>query len=207
MVKIVLVLSLLVACNKKADPPAQGSAVATETEKVKPPAGDADRVDILSRHRDIATKEDLAMDPVVIHFHKFAVKKASFDPKNLEGGTATIELDPSSIDSASEERDTDLKSDAYLDIAKFAMVTVDVTNVKKQGDGTYTADAAVACHGITKTYPVKFSVLATTADSVRIKGEHAFSRLDFKIGVDPANDPTERIDPQLIIQWVLTLKR
>jgi polyisoprenoid-binding protein YceI len=79
--------------------------------------------------------------------------------------------------------------------------------VKKQTGNTYTADATVACHGITKTYSVTFDVVTTTADSVRIKGEYAFSRLDFAIGIDPATDPTERISPALIIQWVLTLKK
>jgi len=79
--------------------------------------------------------------------------------------------------------------------------------VKKQSATRYTADAAVASHGLTKTYPVTFDVLATTADTVRIKGEQAFSRLDFAIGVDPAKDPTERVDTALTIQWTLTLKK
>jgi polyisoprenoid-binding protein YceI len=78
--------------------------------------------------------------------------------------------------------------------------------VKKQTDTTYAGDATVACRGITKTYPLTFEVLATTADSVRIKGELAFSRLDFSIGVDPAKDPTERVDTPLTIRWLLTVK-
>ena len=85
--------------------------------------------------------------------------------------------------------------------------TTGVANVKKQADTKYTADATVACHGVTKTYAVTFEVLATTTDTVRIKGEHAFSRLDFAIGVDPATDPTERVDTALTIQWTLTLKK
>ena len=51
-----------------------------------------------------------------------------------------------------------------------------------------------------------FAVVATTKDSVRIKGEHTFSRLDFAVGIDPAKDPSERIDTPLVIQWLLTLK-
>ena len=59
---------------------------------------------------------------------------------------------------------------------------------------------------MTKTYPVTFEVLATTADTVRIKGEHAFSRLDFALGTDPDKDPEQRIDTALTIQLVLTLR-
>ena len=184
----------LVGCKNNAPKPA-------------PPAAEPDRVEVLARHRSIAMQADLDSDPVVVRFEKVTVIKASFDPKNLEGGTATIELDPTSIKTGDEERDTDLKSVDWFDVAKFATITINVANVKKQADTRYTADAAVASHGMTKTYAVTFEVLATTADTVRIKGEHAFSRLDFGIGVDPAKDPTERVDTALTIQWTLTLKK
>jgi polyisoprenoid-binding protein YceI len=186
----------LAACKKTADQPAPAAKPA-----------EPDRVEVLARHLPAAGSADLASDPVVVHFDKFTVTKASFDPKNLEGGTATIVLDPTSIKTGNEERDGDLKSVEFFDVAKFATITVDVAHVKKQTDSKYTADATVGCHGVTKTYPVTFEVLSTTADSVQIKGEHAFSRLDFSIGVDPATDPTERIAAPLTIQWVLTLKK
>ncbi len=185
----------LVGCHKSADKPDRGSAAA------------ADHVEVLARHLPAAGKEDLASDPVVVRFEKFAVTKARFDPRNLEGGTATVELDLTSIKTGSEERDNDLKSPEFFDVANFATVTIDVANVKKQAGSRYTADATVSCHGVTKTYPVTFEVVATTADTVRIKGEHAFSRLDFAIGIDPATDPTERIDTALTIQWELTLHK
>lgn len=196
-------------CKKAADKAAPGSAAPTSAEATQPnpAAADADHVEVLARHLPAAGKADLDADPVMVRFDKFAVTKASFDPNHLEGGTATIELDPTSIKTGNEERDSDLKSPDYIDVAKFATITIDVANVKKQAGTTYTADATVACHGATKTYSVTFEVLATTADSVRIKGEHAFSRLDFAVGIDPATDPTERISPALIIQWVLTLKK
>jgi len=209
---LILSTTLAIAgCKKTADEPDRGSAAPTTASKTPPPkparpASDADRVEVLARHLPAAGQADLDSDPVVVHFDKLAITKASFDPKNLEGGTASIELDLASIKTGSDERDSDLKSPEFLDAARFATITVDVTNVKKRADTTYTADATVACHGVTKTYPVTFEVLATTASSVRIKGEHAFSRLDFAIGVDPAKDPTERIHPGLIIQWMLTLQ-
>ena len=188
----------LVACKNTADRPNQPTSE---------PGAQADRVEVLARHRAIAGQADLDSDPVVVHFDKIAVTKASFDPKNLEGATATIELDPTSIKTGDEERDTDLKSAEFLDVATFATITVDVANVQKQAATKYTADATIACHGVTRTYPVTFEVLATTADTVRIKGEHAFSRLDFAVGVDPAKDASERVDTALIIQWTLTLKK
>ena len=172
----------------------------------RPPAANADRVEVLARHNKRASSEDLDTDPVVVHFDKFAVAKAHFDPTNLEGGTATIELDLASIKTGSIERDEDLKSPEYFDLARFATATIEVANVKKQADTKYTAAATVAFHGVTKTYQVTFEVLATTADTVRIKGEHAFSRLDFSLSSDPDKDPEQRIDAMLTIQLVITLK-
>ncbi|MEP6859580.1 MAG: YceI family protein [Deltaproteobacteria bacterium] len=189
----------LTACKKPADNPDHGSAAPRISAA-------PDRVEVLARHRATAGKEDLDADPVVVHFDRFAVTKAHFDPKHLEGGTATIELDPTSIKTGNTERDDDLKSPAYVDVGQFATITVDVANVKHQAGAKYTADATVACHGVTKVYPVTFEVLATSEDTIRIEGEHPFSRLDFSIGIDPAKDPSERIDTALIIQWTLTLK-
>src|SRR5215468_2903782 len=100
----------LAGCNKTTtDSPASGSPAPTPAaEPPKPtPAADGDRVEVLARHRPNAGQEDLDADPVVVRFHKFAVTKASFDPKNLEGGTATLELDMASITSGSVERDED----------------------------------------------------------------------------------------------------
>ena len=195
----------IASCKNTADQPDRSAAPTKPTRP--PPAAAGDRVDVLARHRPNAGQADLDSDPVVVHFDKFAVTKASFDPKNLEGGTATIELDLASIKSGSQERDDDLKSPEFLDVAKFATAVIEVANVKKQADARYTADATVKLRGTTKTYPVTFEVLSTTADTVRIKGEHAFSRLDFSIGVDPAKDPTERVDTALTIQFVLTLQQ
>lgn len=192
--KTLTALCFLALIGCKNDPPAPAAA---------PP----DRIEVLARHRSIASQDDIASDPVVVRFEKFAVTKASFDPKNLEGGTATITLDPTSIKTGSRERDTDLQAPEWLDAGKFATITIDVANVKKQADTKYTADATVGSHGLTKTYPVTFEVVGTTANSVSIKGEQPFSRLDFAIGVDPAMDPTERVDTALTIQWTLTLKK
>ena len=198
---LVVVTAALAAsgCKKTADPPERGLA-ATAT------APEPDRIEVLARHRAVAGSEDLATDPVVVHFDRFAVTKARFDPAHLEGGTATLELDMTSIKTGSEERDRDLESPDYLDASRFATATVNVANVKQQAGSTYTADATVAFRDVTKTYPVTFAVIAKTGTSVRIKGELTFSRLDFAVGIDPATDPSERIDTPLVIQWVLTLE-
>ncbi|MDB4962430.1 MAG: YceI family protein [Myxococcales bacterium] len=145
-------------------------------------------------------------DPVTVKFEKFAVTKATFDPKNVEGGTATIELDLASLNSASEKRDAHLKSESYINLSKYTTATIDIGNVKKKDGATYTADAKVKFRDIEKTYPVTFEVVGSTEDSIRVKGEHEFPRADFKVGKDNS-DPDESVAGPLKVKLQLTLKK
>ncbi|HEY1549686.1 MAG TPA: YceI family protein [Kofleriaceae bacterium] len=172
------------------------------TKPTPPKAGEADHIVVLAHH-----KPAKPTDPVVVQFDKFRVTKASFDPKTIEGGTATIEIDLASLHTGSGERDDDLRSENFIDVGKFATVVIDVANVKKQHGTTYSADATVALRGATKTYPVTFDVIEQTDDHIRIKGEQAFSRLDFTVGTDPASDPRQQVDTPLTIQMVLTIAK
>jgi polyisoprenoid-binding protein YceI len=166
-----------------------------------PASADDDHIVVLAKHTP-----SKSTDPVVVRFDKFKVVSASFDPKTIEGGRATIELDLASLRSGSSERDDDLKSPAFIDVGTFATATIEIANVKTKAANTFTADATVKLRGTTKSYPVTFDVIQQTDDSIRIKGEHTFSRLDFSVGTDPAKDSRQQIDTALTIQMVLTLK-
>jgi polyisoprenoid-binding protein YceI len=186
MKSFVLIVALAFACNKP----------------VPAKTGEPDHIVVLAHH-----KPSKPTDPVVVRFDTFKVVKASFDPKTIEGGTATVEIDLASLHSGSGERDDDLKSANFIDVDKFATVTIDVANVKNKQGKTFTADATVALRGVTRTYPVTFDVIEQAADHIRIKGEQAFSRLDFSVGTDPASDPRQQVDTGLTIEMVLTLSK
>ncbi len=182
------ILVALIGCARKEEPTVAADPV-------------ADHVWILASH-----KERKPSDPVHVAIDKFTVTKASFDPKNLEGGTASLALDLTSLHSGSSQRDDHLKSDSYLDIGKFATATIDIANVKRVDDKHFTADADVKLRALEKHYAVTFEVLATTADSVRIKGAQQLARADFGIGKD-ASDDDESVGPDLTIELQLTLKK
>ena len=61
--------------------------------------------------------------------------------------------------------------------------------------------------GVTKTYPVTFDVVEQRDDGIRIRGEHTFSRLDFAVGTDRAQDPHQQVDTKLTIEMLLTIKK
>ncbi len=204
-----LVAALVVApaCKKQEDsaptpapssPGPSGSATAPDHE----PTERADHITVLAHHKNPKPK-----DPVRIAFEKFRVVKATFDPQKIEGGQATIEVDLSSLRTDSEERDDHLKSAAYLDVSRLATATITIDHVKQQAGETYAADATVAAHGVTRTYPVRFDVLERGTDRIKIKGKHTFPRLDFEIGHDPSQDPEEQVGTDVTIEMVLTIAR
>jgi len=165
-------------------------------------AATADSIVVLAKHTP-----DKPTDPVQVRFEKFKVTKATFDPKKVEGGKATIEIDATSLKSGEDKRDAHLNTPDFLDTSKFPKITVDIDKVKKKTGNTYTAEATVKFREITKAYPVTFDVVETKADSIRIKGQTDFSRLDFKIGKDPKEPKAAPVQTGVTIQVQLTLKK
>lgn len=203
LLALVMFVTLASGCRKHEDRvPAAPAGSAVAGSATARPIDATDHITVLAHHQ-----RPKPTDPVRLEFQKFRVVKAAFDPAHVEGGTATIEIDLASFDTHSDERNEHLKSPAYLDVGTFATATIDIANVTHQAGSTYTADATVSAHGQTKTYPVTFDVLESTADSIRIKGQHTFTRLDFGVGTDPAQNPEEQVAPDLTIEMVLTLKK
>jgi polyisoprenoid-binding protein YceI len=161
-----------------------------------------DSIVVLARHT-----EAKPTDPVRVQFTSFKVTKASFDPKKVEGGKATIEIDATSLKTGADKRDAHLNTPDFLDTKKFPKITVDIDKVKKKADKTFTAEATVKFRDVTKKYPVTFDVIETKADSIRIKAETTFSRLDFKVGKDPKEPKAAPVQTGLTIQMQLTLKK
>jgi polyisoprenoid-binding protein YceI len=144
---------------------------------------------------------DAGKGKVDVVFSKWSVTKASFDPANLEGGTAELSIDLTSLSSGIPDRDGHLQTPDFLDTAKFATAMVKVDNVKKSDSG-YTADALLNLHGVEKKLAITFTVTATTADSVTIKISYPFSRLDFQIaGVQ------DKVKPDVVFDAQITVKK
>lgn len=163
-------------------------------------AATAARADSITLYASHAKKKPT--DPVTLAFEKFTVRKAQFDPKKIEGGTAEIEVDLASLKSDSAKRDGHLKSPDYLDVANNGTMTISVANVKKKADKTFTADATVKLKGVSVKMPVTFDVVDTTADSIHVKGEHDFTRKDVGIGKDEG----DVVGQEIKIAVDLTLK-
>ncbi len=207
-------------CDKKEEPAAAtGEAAATgataaptgeaaATGATAAPTGEAaatgataeaggNSLEVLAKHSE--PKPD---DPVSVKFSGVKVVSANFDPANLEGATAEIEIDLTSLSSGSEKRDGHLQTPDYLDTAQFATAKVSISEVAKSESG-YTAKAKVAAHGKEAEWTLPFEVVESTDDSVRVKGTHTFSRTDFEVG-KAEGDPAAT---ELTANFDLTLKK
>jgi polyisoprenoid-binding protein YceI len=227
LIVLVAAVALAAGCKKKKDQPAptpasgtaaMGTGAGTDTmagtgaaptpdpgsgtATAPTPAASGDFITVEAEHAP-QKKPD---DPVKVNFEKFKVAKATFDPKNIEGGTATIEVDLASLKSGSEKRDAHLATGDYIDTSKFTTMTIDIANVKKKEGNKYTADAKVKLRDVEKTYPVTFEVVEAKDDWIKVKGEHKFARLDFKVGKEKLG-PDEAVGQDLTVKLQLTLKK
>lgn len=206
---------MFTACKKEEDKPAPTPApIAKPTdpapkppepvaEKPAEPAADAsaDYVHVIGSH--FPKKEG---DPITVDFKTFAVTEAKLtDVENLEGSTATLEIDLTSLATDQSKRDEHLKTADYLDVGVAPKAVVKVSDVKKDGDG-YAAKADVEAHGAKASFPIKFSVVEKKPDGVKIKGSHEFKRGDFKIG-KPEGDPKEGTAENLTLEFQLTVPK
>lgn len=198
------------ACKKddapaKDEPAAKADKPAADKAEVKPkadktaakpkadhPEGDhpkhnpkhVAKVDETGNYLKVETSHEPAKpeDPILVTFGGLKVVEAKFDPKKIEGGTATIEFDLTQIDSGVGKRDKHLASADYFDSENHPKGTILVKEVKAKGDDMFAATADISVHGVSKTLPVEFKVTAKDDSSITINGTLSFDRNDFGVG-------------------------
>jgi Uncharacterized conserved protein len=112
------------------------------------------------------------------HFTKMDVKtnKAS-EIKSID---AAIEIDITSIWEKSPKLTNHLKAPDFFNIAEFTTATMDINNVKKQSDGTYTVDMKLKMKGLTQDMTSTFTV--TNTNPLHVKGTALVNRNLFSLG-------------------------
>jgi polyisoprenoid-binding protein YceI len=179
---------------------ASGAALAADPEPI-PESDKSDYMIVYASHAEPKPK-----DPVQLRFEKIAVKKVAFAKPikdGLEGATAEVEIDLTSLKSDSAKRDAHLKSPDYLNVAKFATATVKVDKPRHIGGGRYRAPAKISFRGKTYEWEVFFHVVETLPDGVRIRGEHKFTRKDVAVGKESGDS----VGQDILVRLQLTLKK
>lgn len=91
----------------------------------------------------------LVIAEVTGKFEKFS-GTLEFDGQNLENGSVTMEIDVSSINTASEKRDGHLKSPDFFDAAKYPTITFVSKKVIKGEDNEFKVVGDLTMRGVTK---------------------------------------------------------
>jgi polyisoprenoid-binding protein YceI len=73
-----------------------------------------------------------------------------FSPSDLEKSSVNVSIDASSVDTRVEMRDKDLRSDHFLDVAKYPTITFKSKSVKTVSPGIMTITGDLTIHGVTK---------------------------------------------------------
>ncbi len=98
----------------------------------------------------------------------------TYDPANIGASTITVNIDPASLDTNLEARDTHLKSADYVDVAKFPKAGFVSTQVHDLGNGKVHVFGNFTLHGVTKE--INFEAVRTG------EGETPFG--DYRVGFE-----------------------
>ena len=120
----------------------------------------------------VQAEDTYKIDPVhsAISFkvrHFFSYVNGSFkkfegtitlDPDHPEKSSVTATIDPASVDTTNDNRDEDLRSDDFFDVAKYPTITFKSKSVKQTGADSGDILGDLTLHGVTKeiTLHVKF---------------------------------------------------
>lgn len=113
----------------------------------------------------------------------------SIDPAHPEAASFKVQIAADSVDSNNANRDSDLKSPHFLDVAKFPEVTFTSKSVQKSGDGKYKAEGELALHGVTKALTVELEETGASETQFGPRagfyGTFSIQRKDFGITTMP----------------------
>jgi polyisoprenoid-binding protein YceI len=118
--------------------------------------------------------------PVEGRFRKFTAK-LDFDGAKPAATKAEIEVDLNSIDSGSEEADTEVKSKGWFNIAVFPVARFVATSVKPAGAGRYEVAGKLTIKGKPMDVVAPVTVKQEGANTV-FEGSFTLLRMAFGIG-------------------------
>ncbi|MGH7739129.1 MAG: YceI family protein [bacterium] len=91
----------------------------------------------------------LSISYVMGKFSKFS-GHFQFDPKHTEKSKVVVNIDPASVDTGEKDRDNDLRSDHFFEVATYPTATFTSTRVTKMVGDQFKIIGKLNLHGVTK---------------------------------------------------------
>src|SRR5688572_2882039 len=117
----------------------------------------------------------------------------TYDPANVAASSIVVDINPASLDTNHEARDTHLKTSDYLDVEKFPAAGFVSTAITDKGDGKFGVTGNFTLHGVTKE--ISFDAVRTgEGDSpfgdyrAGFEGQLVIDLKDYGINVAPKSE-------------------
>lgn len=125
------------------------------------------------------------------------------DAQNLEASSVAITIDASSVDTRVTMRDNHLRSDAFLDVAKYPNITFKSISVKKTGENKLAITGDLTMRGVTKRIVVPATMVFYEKGAGRFRGEFKVNRMEYGVSFNP---PVNPIEDEITVQWDMSIK-
>lgn len=139
--------------------------------------------------------------PVEGRFRSFTAS-IDFRPDRLEQSEARIEIDLASVDTGSDEADTEVKRRNWFNVPVFPAATFVSTGVRRLAANRYEARGELSIKGITREVRAPFTV-RQDGDATIYEGGFTLSRLNFKVGEGVWSD-TDTVDDPVQVRFRIT---
>ncbi len=130
----------------------------------------------------------------------------TYDPKNVAASTIKVTINTNSVDSNHAERDKHLRSDDFLNVAKFPTATFVSTRIVPDDDDEFDVVGDLTLNGVTKSITIEVEKVGEGKDPwggyrVGFKGETEFALKDFNIKRD-LGEKSQKVKLKLHIEGV-----
>jgi polyisoprenoid-binding protein YceI len=126
------------------------------------------------------------------------------DEKDITKSTAHIAIDAASLSTDNDRRDNHLKSDDFLNVAKFPQITFVGKRVEKQGTQlTLVGDLTI--RDVTREARIPFTMTGPTRaangrKSIGIEGELTINRFDFNLRYNRFAESVQVVGPEVRVE-------
>jgi polyisoprenoid-binding protein YceI len=127
-----------------------------------------------------------------------------FLPKNLAKSKAEFDIDLSSIDLASDESETEIKSPQWFNTAQFPVAHFASTSIKNLGGDKYEIAGKLTLKGVTKDVIVPIALKKDATGNSVAEGSFPVKRTDYKVGEGMWSD-TELVDNDVVVRIRMVL--
>lgn len=120
-------------------------------------------------------------------------------------GSASVEIDTSSIDMGTPEFDAEMRGPLFLSVSEWPTAEFTANQISAAGEGRYQVSGELRIRDVTLPLTTEFGA-DVGADELHVVAEVSFDRLDFDLGLGEWQDTTW-VGPEVTVKVDSTLVR